>query len=101
MCAPDGLSVVGTIVVGANVGVGIVGANVGVDVGGGSAVGANVGVGVVGVGVGGGSAVGASVGVAAAHTIASASLQRRRWLRPTARYPEYPYRPVWRAMGTP
>jgi hypothetical protein len=80
--APDGLSVVGTIVVGANVGVGVVGASVGVD-------------------VGGGSAVGASVGVAAAHTIASASLQRRRLLPPTARYPEYPYRPVWCAMGTP
>ncbi len=44
LCAPDGVSVVGTIVVGANVGVDVVGANVGVDV------------------------VGASVGVAAAHT---------------------------------
>ncbi len=43
--APDGLSVVGTVVVGAS----------------------------VGVDVGGGSAVGASVGVAAAHTSASAS----------------------------
>ena len=61
--APDGVSVVGIIVVGANVGVGVVGANVGVDVGVG-VVGANVGV-----DVGGGSAVGASVGVAAAHTI--------------------------------
>jgi hypothetical protein len=30
LCAPDGLSVVGTIVVGANVGVDVVGANVGV-----------------------------------------------------------------------
>ncbi len=76
LCAPDGSSVVGTTVVGASVGVGVVGANVGVD-------------------VGGGSAVGASVGVAAAHTTASASLQRRRLLPPTARYPEYPYRPVW------
>jgi hypothetical protein len=92
--APDGVSVVGIIVVGANVGVGVVGANVGVDVGVG-VVGANVGV-----DVGGGSAVGASVGVAAAHTIASASLQRRRSLPPTARYPEYPHRPVWCAMGT-
>ena len=51
LCAPDGVSVVGTIV------------------------------------------VGASVGVAAAHTSASSSLQRRRLLPPTARYPEYPYRP--------
>jgi hypothetical protein len=59
-CAPDGLSVVGTIVVGATVGVDVVGANVG----GGSAVGASVGV----------DMVGASVGVAAAHTIASSAL---------------------------
>ena len=44
LCAPDGSSVVGPVVVGANVGVDAVGANVGVDVGGGSAVGASVGV---------------------------------------------------------
>ena len=68
LCAPDGVSVVGTIVVGASVGDDV---------------------------------VGASVGVAAAHTTASSSLQRRRLLPPTARYPEYPYRPVWCAMGTP
>jgi hypothetical protein len=59
--APDGLSVVGTIVVGANVVGGAVGANVGVDV-----VGANVGVDEVGANVGD-DVVGASVGVAA-HT---------------------------------
>ena len=57
LCAPDGVSVVGTIVVGASVGDDV---------------------------------VGASVGVAAAHTTASASLQRRRSLAPTARYPEVP-----------
>ena len=51
--APDGLSVVGTIVAGAGVVGGAVGANVGVDV-----VGANVG----------DDVVGASVGVAATHT---------------------------------
>ena len=67
LCAPDGVSVVGTIVVGASVGVDV---------------------------------VGASVGVAAADTTASASLQRRRSLPPTARYPEYPHRPPWCAMGT-
>ena len=67
LCAPDGVSVVGTIVVGASVGDDV---------------------------------VGASVGVAAAHTTASASLQRRRSLAPTARYPEYPHRPVRCAMGT-
>ncbi len=38
LCAPDGVSVVGTIVVGANVGDDVVGASVGIDV-----VGANVG----------------------------------------------------------
>ena len=67
LCAPDGVSVVGTIVVGASVGDDV---------------------------------VGASVGVAAAHTTASSSLQRRRSLAPTARYPEYPHRPVRCAMGT-
>ncbi len=83
LCAPDGVSVVGTIVVGATVGV------VGVGVGVGGAVGANVG----------DDVVGASVGVAAAHTVASSSLQRRGLLPPTARYPEYPYRPVWCPHG--
>jgi hypothetical protein len=58
--APDGSSVVGTIV-GAKVGT-IVGAKVGANV-----VGAGVGVDVVG----------ARVGATAAHTIASSSLQRR------------------------
>jgi hypothetical protein len=52
--APDGVSVVGTIVVGATVGGGVVGSNVGVDV-----VSANVGIDVVG----------ASVGAAAAHIL--------------------------------
>jgi hypothetical protein len=75
--APDGVSVVGTIVVGANVDVvgANVGANVGVDVVGAN-VGANVGVDVVGANVGvdvvganvGVDVVGASVGVAAAYT---------------------------------
>jgi hypothetical protein len=79
--APDGVSVVGPIVVGANVGVDVVGANVSVDV------------------------VGASVGVTAAHTFASASLRRRRLLASAARYPEYPHRPcgtpTWVTLSTP
>ena len=66
--APDGFSVVGTIVVGAGVVGGAVGASVGVDV------------------------VGASVGAAAAHTFASCRCSAGA-VAPTAMYPEYPYRP--------
>jgi hypothetical protein len=61
--APDGVSVVGPIVVGAGVVGGAVGANVGVDV-----VGTTVG----------NDVVGASVGVAATHTPFATRLQRGR-----------------------
>ena len=64
--APDGLSVVGTIVVGAGVVGGAVGANVGFDM-----VGANVG----------DDVVGASVGVAATHTPFAFRLHRGRCAR--------------------
>jgi hypothetical protein len=76
--APDGLSVVGTIVVGANVVGGAVGANVGVDV-----VGANVG----------DDVVGANVGMTAAHTHSHPRRCSAGAVAPTAMYPEYPYRP--------
>ena len=67
--APDGLSVVGTIVVGANVGDDVVGASVGIDV------------------------VGANVGMTAAHTHSHPRRCSAGAVAPTAMYPEYPYRP--------